>query len=149
MHVGCCSVACHNSPGLLSSSQLLSKSGRSCSPPPDRSLVEPGAPECAQAGKENASAFWLTRTALVLTGSLKFAILNFEVCKFEFSSEDGLGGAWGTGRTTMLSAHRCEQGAASRNRAAGTDFRVHVDGGMSASGSLHPGDGASLGALFH
>lgn len=103
MHVGCCSVACHNSPGLLSSSQLLSKSSWSCSPPPDRSLVKQGAPECAQAGKENASAFRLTRTTLVLTHSLKTVSLQ----RPWFSSEYGqwLGGARGTGRTTMLSAH--------------------------------------------
>lgn len=103
MHVGCCSVAGHNSSGLLSSSQLLSKSGRSCSSLADRSLVKQGAPECAQAGKENASAFWLTRTTLVLTHSLKSVSLQ----RPWFCSKYGqrLGGAQGAVRTTMLSAH--------------------------------------------
>lgn len=41
---------------LLSSSQLLSKSSRSCSTPPDRPLVQQGAPECAQAGEDNTPA---------------------------------------------------------------------------------------------
>lgn len=89
------SAAIQSSPMLLSSSQLLSESGWSCSPPPDRSLVEQGAAECAEAGKKSPAASWLTEQPR------SWLTVRLQRSWFSSGCGQGLGAARGTGLVTL------------------------------------------------